>query len=94
MPADETGGAFEVLLRQGNTKIECRVTWLDESTSEYDLRSLSMHHAKREITASLVDQGFWPVDRWSTVHADAHETIRHFKRMGPNDDRLRLPLVR
>ncbi len=95
MTADEAEGLIQVLLRQHSTKIECWVTWQDDSTSQRGLQSSSMHRAKREVTSSLAGQGFGPVDRWTATHADGHEIIRHFRLLGREEkDRLRLPLVR
>ena len=70
MSANAMDEIVAVSLRQGNTKIECKVTWQDDNAAEYDLRASSMHRAKREITASLGKEGLLPVDRWSAVESD------------------------
>jgi hypothetical protein len=89
---DETHEPIEVALCQTDSKIECKVTWQDEDTSNYDLRSLSMHRAKREIKAWLARDGYRPIDRWSAADADRHRLVRHFRRP-PANDRL-APTVR
>jgi len=86
---DENREPIEVVLRQTDSKIDCRVTWQDEETSGYDLRSLSMRRAKREIKAWLGRDGYRPVDRW---RAGDGRIVRHFRRP-PANDRL-LPTVR
>jgi hypothetical protein len=89
---DQTHEAIEVVLCQTDSKIECTVTWQDEDTSDYDLKSLSMHRAKHEIRAWLARDGYRPVDRWRAAEADGRRLVRHFSRP-PADDRL-APLVR
>jgi hypothetical protein len=90
--AENPEGAIEVVLRQVGAKIECKVTWLDEEATDYDLRSVSLHRAKHEIKAWLARDGYVPVDRWSPAGADGHQITRHF-RQPPANDRL-LPLTR
>jgi hypothetical protein len=92
MSVDETREPIQVVLSQTDSKIACRVTWPDDDTTDYDLRSLSMHRAKREIRAWLARDGYQPVDRWSRADGDGHRIVRHFKQP-PADDRL-APLVR
>jgi RNA:NAD 2'-phosphotransferase (TPT1/KptA family) len=82
-----------VSLRQGNAKIECKVTWQDDNVAEYNLRASTIHGAKREITASLRKEGLLPVDRWSVVQSDGREVMRHFSRSGAGD-RWTFPIVR
>ena len=91
MTTDATNEAIEVVLRQVGAKIECTVTWLDEEAADYNLRSVSLHRAKREIKAWLAQDGFVPVDRWRVADAD-DKVMRHFRRP-PANDRL-APLVR
>jgi hypothetical protein len=84
--------AIEVVLRQADAKIECKVTWLDDEASNYDLESTSLHHAKREIKAWLARDGWVPVDGWSPAGTDGHQIARHFHRP-PAHDRM-FPTVR
>jgi hypothetical protein len=79
-------------LRQGNAKIECKVTWQDGNVADYNLQASSMHHAKREITASLRKEGLLPVDRWSAAGSDGGEVMRHFSRQGVEN--WNFPIVR
>jgi hypothetical protein len=79
-------GMAAVSLLQGDSKIECKVTWQDDNVAEYNLRASSMHRAKREITASLRKAGLRPVDRWSVPESDSHEVMRHFSRSGAGDN--------
>jgi len=74
-----------VLLRQTDAKIECTVTWPDEDSRDYDLQSLSMHQAKREIKAWLARDGYRPVDRWAAPGPDGQQLMRHFARPPAND---------
>jgi hypothetical protein len=83
--ADNPDGAIEVVLRQVGAKVECTVTWLDEETTDYDLGSLSLHHAKHQMRAQLARDGYVPVDRWSSAGADGHQVMRHFARPPAND---------
>jgi hypothetical protein len=92
MSAGATDGLVAVSLRQGRSKIECKVTWQDDNVTEYDLRSSSLHRAKREITASLVKGGLQPVERWSVVDSNGHELLRHFGCDGAPP--IRVPTVR
>jgi hypothetical protein len=94
MSTDAVDGLVAVSLRQDDAKIECKVTWQDDNVAEYNLRSSSMHRAKREITASLGKEGLQPVDRWSVVESDGHEVIRHFSRQGAAGVFDLLPTVR
>ena len=93
MSTDTTDGMVAVTLLQGSSKIECKVNWQDDNVAEYNLRSSSMHRAKREITASLRKAGLRPVDRWSAVESDGHEVMRHFSRSGAGDN-WNFPIVR
>jgi hypothetical protein len=93
MSANVMDEVVVVSLRQGNAKIECKVTWQDDNVAEYDLRASSVHRAKREITASRRKQGLLPVDRWSDVESDVREVVRHFSRRGAGD-RWNFPIVR
>jgi hypothetical protein len=86
-------GMVAVSLLQGTSKIECKVTWQDDNVAEYNLRASSMHRAKREITASLRQEGLLPVDRWSVMESDGHEVMRHFSRSGAADN-WNFPVVR
>jgi hypothetical protein len=90
--ADSPEGAIEVVLHQTGAKIECKVTWVNGDTTDYDLGPLSWHQAKRQMKASLARDGYVPVDRWSPAGADGHRIMRHFARP-PANDRL-LPLER
>jgi hypothetical protein len=84
-------GAVQVVLRQADAKIECKVTWPDDDATDHDLDSVSLHHAKREIKAWLAGDGFEPVDRWRPVGTDGNQIVRHFLRRPAKDT---LPLVR
>jgi hypothetical protein len=84
MSADNPDTAIEVVLRQLGAKIECKVTWLDGDATDYDLGSLSLHRAKRQMKASLARDGYIPVDRWSPADADG-KVMRHFARPPAND---------
>jgi hypothetical protein len=92
MSMDQAHEPIAVALRQTDSSIECKVTWQDEDTSDYDLKSVSMHSAKREVRAWLARDGYRPVDRWKAAAADPHQILRHFARP-PANDRL-APLVR
>jgi hypothetical protein len=82
---DNPEGSVEVVLRQAETKIECTVTWPDDQASEHDPECRSLHHAKREIKAWLVGDGFMPVDRWRCVGTDGDQFVRHFLRRPASD---------
>jgi hypothetical protein len=86
MSAGATDGLVTVSLRQGKSKIGCKVTWQDDNVADYDLRSSSLHRAKREITASLRKEELLPVDRWSVVESDGREVVRHFSRSVAGDE--------
>lgn len=78
------GTPIEVWLSRQNMVIKCRVVRQDESTVELDVDSLSMRGAQREITGSLIRQGYAAVGRWETESYDdrvdeADETSRKFK---------------
>jgi len=60
MSADSVDEIVAVSLRQGDAKIECKVTWQDDNVAEYNLQASSIHRAKREITASLGKDGLLP----------------------------------
>ena len=49
MSGEETYEPIAVVLREASTAIECTVTWQDEESSKYELKSPSMHKAKHEI---------------------------------------------
>lgn len=92
MSTDATDAVIEVVLGQAGPKIECTVTWPDEEATDYDLRSVSLHRAKREIKDWLARDGFVPVDRWSAAAAGGRQIVRHFRRP-PANDRV-FPLTR
>jgi len=92
MSVDEKYEPIMVALRTTDAKIECTVTWQDEDTSNYDLKSLSMGKAKREIRKWLARDGYRPIDRWVRAASDPEQIIRHFDRPTPRE-RL-APLVR
>lgn len=92
MSANAMDEIVAVSLRQGNAKIECKVTWQDDNVADYPLLASSMHRAKREITSSLGKEGLLPVDRWSVAESGGGEVMRHFSRRGP--DRWNVPTVR
>lgn len=60
-------GPIEVWLRQVNMEVACTVVNEDESTARYDVDSLSLRGAQREMTGYLISQGYEPVGRWETV---------------------------
>jgi len=75
-------GPIEVWLTRNNLAVTCRAVHEDESTDEYEVDSLSMRGAQREITGFLIRQGYNPVGRWSVQHDGgdgASETSRAFR---------------
>jgi hypothetical protein len=67
--AREKPSPIEVWLRQRNLSVSCKVVHADESTEELEIDSLSMRGAQREITGSLIKQGYKPDGRWAAVRA-------------------------
>jgi hypothetical protein len=47
----------------------------DESEHEYDVTSLSMRGAQREITGWLIRNGYAPVARWTAEAADGGDVV-------------------
>ncbi len=76
-------GPIEVFLSQTDMSITCRA-YRDEEDGrmqEWDIDSLSMRGAQREITSWLAGQAYTPAGRWS-VESDGprgHETVRQFR---------------
>jgi hypothetical protein len=81
----EKASPIEVWLTQQNMTVTCRVVHEDESTEQWDIDSLSMRGAQREITGWLLNQGYKPDGRWVTELQDDRvdygpsETWRRFK---------------
>ncbi len=71
-------GPIEVWLRHVNMEVACTVVHEDESTHRYDVDSLSLRGAQREMTGYFISQGYEPVGRWE-VEGLAEETVRRFK---------------
>jgi hypothetical protein len=74
---------IEVVLTQSNMEVQCLLVHEDESIDHLSINSLSMRGAQREITGSLIADGYAPVGRWEVEARDgdeeAVETIRRFK---------------
>lgn len=68
---------IEVWLRQDNMQVSCMIVREDETTSEYEVNSMSMRGAQRELTGWLIRDGYEPVGRWQD-EADS-ETVRRFR---------------
>jgi hypothetical protein len=75
---------IEVWLSQPNIEITCRVVFEDESADELSVGSLSMRGAQREMTSWLIGQGYEPSGRWSDEDGEGRETMRRFRRTGPD----------
>jgi hypothetical protein len=71
-------GPIEVWLSQRNLQVTCRVVREDETTTKRDVESLSIRGAEREITGSLIAEGFKPVGRWGHEGDDGQEVVRRF----------------
>lgn len=75
---------IEVWLTRRNLAVTCRVVHEDESTDEYDVQSLSMRGAQREMTGYFKREGYEPAGRWITAQAaevedGPEETYRRFR---------------
>ena len=74
---------IEVWLTKQNIEITCRVVHEDETTEDYDVDSLSMRGAQREMTGFFKRMGYEPAGRWETEYADVRdgteETVRKFR---------------
>jgi len=71
----------EVWLTQRNLAVDCRIVREDETSDDYDMNSMSLRGAQREITGYLIGQGYRPAGRWETAAEDdrgAAETVRRF----------------
>jgi hypothetical protein len=77
---DEIHDPIAVVLREAGTRIECTVTWQDEESSKYDLKSSSMHQAKHEVRAWLAHEGYKPIDRWRSTGDSGQAILRHFRK--------------
>jgi hypothetical protein len=79
------GSLAELFLSQGEWGITCRAyRESDDTTREYDIDSLSMRGAQREMTSYLVAHGYTAVGRWATEsdNAEGLETSRKFRSGG------------
>ncbi len=70
----------EVWLRQQNLVVTCTVVHEDETTAEYDVQSLSMRGAQREMTGYLLRQGYSPVGRWDAEATDDDGVVEASRR--------------
>lgn len=81
--SDRKPSPIEVWLRQTNLEVTCSVVEEDESTYELEVNSLSVRGAMREMTGSLLSEGYKPVGRWDVTAEDgeggAAEAVRKFK---------------
>jgi hypothetical protein len=55
---------IEVWLTQDRMEIICRVVHEDESAETFDVNSLSMRGAQREMTAFFIRNEWEPIGRW------------------------------
>lgn len=76
-------GPIEVWLTQANMVVSYRVVYEDETTSEYDVESLSMRGAQREVTGDLINQGYKPDGRWVTESVEMDQPIETWRRFRP-----------
>jgi hypothetical protein len=65
-------------------EVLCRVVFEDETVDHLDVESLSMRGAQREITGSLLKDGYTPAGRWEDEAVDVREDetiecVRRFK---------------
>jgi len=78
-----TKSPIEVWLRQTNLTVDCTVVNEDESTEDYNVSSLSMRGAQREMTGYFIREGYRPDGRWTptteAVHDAGVEAWRRFK---------------
>lgn len=65
MTTTEKKSPIEVWLRQENMTIACTVVYQDESTEDYEVNSLSMRGAQREMTGFFIREGYQPLGRWA-----------------------------
>jgi hypothetical protein len=75
-------GPIEVWLRQANLEVVCNVVYEDETSAQYEVSSMSMRGAQREMTSFFIAEGYKPVGRWEVEASDANgalETVRRFK---------------
>jgi hypothetical protein len=59
-------------------EVTCRVVHEDESVEEWNIDSLSVRGAEREITGYLIEQGHRPVGRWHVEDTEGFEASRKF----------------
>ena len=76
-------GPIEVWLSQDNMQVTCRIVHQDETTSEYDIKSLSLRGAQREITGWLISQGYQPAGRWTAETTDGREVVESSRQFKP-----------
>ena len=80
-------GPIEVWLTQPNLEVSCMIVHEDESTDVgFDVTSMTMRGAQREMTGWFISQGYTPVGRWESARSkledirdDGSETFRRFK---------------
>jgi hypothetical protein len=80
----DKAGPIEVWLSQDKKTVTCRVVYEDESTEHFNVESLSMRGAQREITGWLIREGYKPDGRWTAEAEDSStneelETWRRFE---------------
>lgn len=81
---EEEAGPIEVWLRQQNILISCMIVYEDETTTEYDVDSLSMRGAQREVTGWLIREGYTPDGRWSIETPGQYEPLETWRRFKIN----------
>ena len=84
MTIEDNTSPIEVWLSQPNIQVTCRIVFEDESATELNVDSLSMRGAQREMTSYLIGKGYEAAGRWSTEDEDGRETVRQFRRTGPD----------
>lgn len=72
-------GPIEVWLSQPNMTITCKVVYENESTTDYDVESLSMRGAQREMTGFFLQQGYKAAGRWEYEDGEGRECVRRFR---------------
>jgi hypothetical protein len=73
MPIFSKGGPIEVWLSQKNLEVTCTLVREDESTTDFDVESISLRGAQREITGWLIDEGYQPAGRWTAEVEPAYD---------------------
>jgi hypothetical protein len=76
-------GPIEVWLSQRNMHITCTVVAEDETTTYWEVESLSLRSAQREMTGRIIDRGYVPdTPRWQYTATDG-EVYRRFQPVEP-----------